>query len=315
MDFVRCSLHIASDRSAVIYEAMRLDDVDAIVPRIGSSHAAYGAAVVQQFQLMGVASTNSAEAIRCAHDKLRCLQLLAAEGVGLPATGFAHASSDLIKLVDAVGGAPLIVKLLGQEPGGGILLANTPASAEAVIEAFQGLDARSLVQEFIEQAAGISLRCLVIADRVVAAVERRAPAGEFRSNLHRGGKAFPVKLSALETATALRAANTLGLQVAGVDLLQSPRGPLVIGVNSTPELESIQRTTGIDVAEQIFAHLESRLVPKAPREPSRRFDYATAQRIELAAECDTLASAALELAWLGGNQPDAPAASDCSVTT
>ena len=208
--------------------------------------------MVRQFQLLETLSANDAEAIARSHDKLRCLQLLAAEGIELPSTGFAHSSRDLSGLIDSVTAGPLVVKLLGGLPGAGAILAQTRKAAESVMEAFGGLDADSLVQEFIREAAGTSLRLFVVGKRVVAATRRRARHGEFRSNLHRGGNAEKVRPTPAERRVAVRAAQTLGLGVAGVDMLQSDRGPLVMAVNSSPELESIEQVSGVDVAGREF---------------------------------------------------------------
>ena len=259
IDYLRCYMNITALRPTVMYQGQELPPLDAIIPRIGCSHAIYGTAVVRQFQMLDVLSANDSEAILRSHDKLRCLQLLAAEGIELPSTGCAHSSRDLSGLIDSVSAAPLVVKLLGGLPGTGAILAATRQAAESVMEAFGGLDADSLVQEFVREAAGSSLRLLVVGKRVVAAMRRRARPGEFRSNLHRGGDAEKVRPTPEERRSAVRAAQALGLHVAGVDMLQSLRGPLVMAVNSSPELEGIQRATQVDVAGKIFEFLERSL--------------------------------------------------------
>ncbi|HSR42978.1 MAG TPA: 30S ribosomal protein S6--L-glutamate ligase, partial [Longimicrobiales bacterium] len=232
---------------------------DAIIPRIGASMTFYGTAVVRQFEMMGVFTVAESQAIARSRDKLRSLQLLSREGIGMPVTGFARSGEDTDELVDLVGGAPLIIKLLEGTQGRGVVLAETRKAAQSVIGAFQQLDANILVQEFIAESGGSDLRALVVGGRVVAAMERRAAPGEFRSNLHRGGTAEAVELTTRERNTALRAARILGLDVAGVDLLRSDRGPLVMEVNSSPGLEGIEGATGVDVAGEIVEFLESRV--------------------------------------------------------
>lgn len=265
IDYLRCYMNITSKSAAVVYQGESLGHLDAIIPRIGASHAAYGTAVVRQFEIIGVFSANDSEAIARSHDKLRCLQLLSQRGIGLPATGFAHSVKDLNNLIQSVGGAPLVVKLLSKQ-GIGAILAETHQAAESVIEAFQGLEANNLVQAFIAEAAGCSLRCFVVGGKVVAAMQRMAPSGEFRSNLHRGGKAEGVRLTRDERRVAVKAALAMGLDVAGVDLLRSKNGPLVMAVNSSPELEAIERATEVDVAGRIFRFLEEHLAPRRTRE-------------------------------------------------
>lgn len=229
---------------------------DAIIPRIGASITFYGTAVVRQFEVMGVFTVAESQAIARSRDKLRSLQLLSREGLGMPVTGFARSGQDIGPLIDLVGGAPLIIKLLEGTQGRGVVLAETRKAAESVIDAFQQLDANILVQEFIEEAGGSDLRAFVVGSEVVAAMERSAAPGEFRSNLHRGGSAERVKLSARERNTAIRAARILGLEVAGVDMLRSKRGPLLMEVNSSPGLEGIETATEVDVAGEIIGYIE-----------------------------------------------------------
>ena len=234
---------------------------DAVIPRIGASHTFYGTAVVRQFEMMGVFAANASQAISRSRDKLRCLQLLSKRGIGLPVTGFAHSTKDIEGLIGIVGGAPLVIKLLEGTQGIGVVLAETPHAAKSVIEAFRGLDANILVQEFISEAKGADLRCFVIGDKVIAAMKRQGAPGEFRSNLHRGGNAEKIKLTPEERSTAVRSAKAMGLKVAGVDLLRSNHGPVVMEVNSSPGLEGIEKATGIDVAGKIIEFLEKNAAP------------------------------------------------------
>lgn len=255
VDYARLYMNITSHRPAVIFRGEKLD-FDAVIPRIGTSYTFYGTAVVRQFEIMGVFPANESQAITRARDKLRSLQLLAREGVGLPVTGFAHSTKDIEGLLNIVGGAPLVIKLLEGTQGIGVVLAETNPAAESVIEAFRGLDANILVQEFIKEAGGTDIRCLVVGGRVVASMLRRAEPGEFRSNLHRGGSAEVIRITPEERSTAVRAARIMGLNIAGVDILRSNHGPLVMEVNTTPGLEGIEKATNIDVAGLIIAFLE-----------------------------------------------------------
>ena len=255
INYLRCYMNITSHRPAVVYNGKPLEDFDAIIPRIGASRTFYGTAVVRQFEVMGVFVTNESQAISRSRDKLRCLQILAREGVGLPVTGFAHATQDIDGLIETVGGAPLVIKLLEGTQGIGVVLAETYQAAKSVIEAFRGLDANILVQEYIKEAQGADIRCFVIGGRVIAAMKRQGADGEFRSNLHRGGKATKVKLTPEERSTAIRAAKAMGLRVAGVDLLRSNHGPVVMEVNSSPGLEGIEKVTDIDVAGKIIEYI------------------------------------------------------------
>jgi ribosomal protein S6--L-glutamate ligase len=261
IDPLICYMDITSHRPTVYYRMKKLDDFDAIIPRVGASVTFYATAVIRQFEMMGVYCLNESVAISRSRDKLRALQILARKGVGMPVTGFAHStkmSADLIKLV---GGAPLVIKLLEGTQGKGVVLAETAAAAESVIDAFRDLDEYFLVQEFIKEAGGSDIRCFVVGKKVVAAMMRKAKAGEFRSNLHRGGSAIEVKLSPEERKTATRAADAMGLSVSGVDIIRSKHGPLVIEVNSSPGLEGIEKTTGIDVAAEIIQYVEKHAKP------------------------------------------------------
>lgn len=256
---LRCYMNIASNKTTIHYRGKELRPFDAIIPRIGASVTFYGAAVVRQFEMMGVYSLNRSTAIVNSRDKLRALQFLSQAGIGLPVTGFAHAPDDIGDLIKMVGGAPLVIKLVEGTQGIGVVLAETEVAAESVIEAFLGMKANILSQEYIKEAQGTDIRCFVIGNKVVAAMQRKAKPGGFRSNLHRGGYAEEVKLTALERETAILAAETVGLQVAGVDLLRSDRGPLVMEVNSSPGLEGIESATQKDVATMMITFIESEI--------------------------------------------------------
>jgi ribosomal protein S6--L-glutamate ligase len=260
INYLRCYMNITSHRPMLVYQGKQLEDFDAVIPRIGASKTFYGTAVVRQFEMMGVFSTNSSQAISRSRDKLRCLQLLAREGIGLPVTGFANSTQDIDGLIDMVGGAPLVIKLLEGTQGIGVVLAETHQAAKSVIEAFRGLDANILVQEFIKEAEGADIRCFVVGEKVIAAMKRQGAQGEFRSNLHRGGTAEKIKLTPEERSTAIRAVKTMGLKVAGVDMLRSNHGPVVMEVNSSPGLEGIETATGVDVAGKIIEFIEKNAV-------------------------------------------------------
>ena len=260
IDYLRCYMNITSKKPTIVYRGKQLENFDAIIPRIGASKTFYGTAVVRQFEVMDVFSPNESQAISRSRDKLRSMQILAREGVGLPVTGFAHATQDIDGLIETVGGAPLVIKLLEGTQGIGVVLAETYQAAKSVIEAFRGLDANILVQEFIKEAGGADIRCFVIGDSVIAAMKRQGAAGEFRSNLHRGGNAVKIALSPEEQDTAIRAAKAMGLKIAGVDLLRSNHGPVVMEVNSSPGLEGIEKATGIDVAGKIIEFIAKNAV-------------------------------------------------------
>ena len=266
INYLRCYMNITSRRPSVVYSGKPLENFDAIIPRIGASKTFYGTAVVRQFEVMGVFSANESQAISRSRDKLRCMQILAREGIGLPVTGFAHDTQDIDGLIETVGGAPLVIKLLEGTQGIGVVLAETYQAAKSVIEAFRGLDANILVQEFIKEAGGSDLRCFVVGGKVIAAMKRQGAKGEFRSNLHRGGSAENIKLSPEERSTATRAAKAMGLKVAGVDLLRSNHGPVVMEVNSSPGLEGIEKFTGIDVAGKIIEFVAKNAEPGNTRD-------------------------------------------------
>ena len=253
---LRCYMNIASFKPSMHYDGRPLTGFDAVIPRIGASITFYGTAVVRQFEMMGVFPLNESVAISRSRDKLRSMQLLARRGIGLPVTGFASSPADTEDLLDLVGGAPVVVKLLEGTQGKGVVLAETRKAAESVVEAFRGLNAHFLVQEFVKEAGGADIRCFVIGEKVVAAMMRQAEEGEFRSNLHRGGVAQVIKITPEERSTATRAARIMGLNVAGVDILRSNHGPVVMEVNSSPGLEGIEKATGKDVAGMIIQYIE-----------------------------------------------------------
>lgn len=256
IDHRRCYMNITSHSPGVHYKGEAITDIDAIIPRIGASVSFYGTAVVRQFEMMGVYSVNESVAITRSRDKLRASQLLARKGIGLPVTGFANSPDDTDDLLDFVGGAPVVIKLLEGTQGVGVVLAETKKAAESVIEAFRGLKANFMVQEFIKEAGGADIRCLVIGDKVVASMKRQGKEGEFRSNLHRGGSASLIRITPEERSTAVRSAKVMGLNVAGVDLLRSNHGPVVLEVNSSPGLEGIENATGKNVAGTIIEFIE-----------------------------------------------------------
>lgn len=265
VDHRRCYMNIMSASPEIHYKGEALDRFDAIIPRIGASVSFYGTAVVRQFEMMGTYSVNESVAITRSRDKLRSSQLLARKGIGLPVTGFANSPDDTDDLLAIVGGAPVVIKLLEGTQGVGVVLAETKKAASSVIEAFRGLKANFIVQEFIKEAGGADLRCFVVGDKVVASMIRQGKEGEFRSNLHRGGTASVVKITPEERRTAVHSAKVMGLNVAGVDLLRSNRGPVVMEVNSSPGLEGIENATGKDVAGMIIEFIEKNARPGRTR--------------------------------------------------
>ena len=256
VDHLRCDIIIEKNEPKIFYHGEPLVDVDAIIPRIGASVTFYGTAVVRQFEMKKVFSAVESQAIVRSRDKLRSLQILSREGLGMPKTAFTNFSREEKNLVEQVGGAPLIIKLLEGTQGLGVMLAETKKAAQSVIEAFHGLKARIIVQEFIKEAGASDIRAFIVDGEVVGAMRRTGKEGEFRSNLHRGGQAEIIKLSRAEKAAALKAAKALGLAVAGVDMLKSSRGPLIIEVNSSPGLQGIEKATGVDIAGKIIEYIE-----------------------------------------------------------
>ncbi|MFM1896471.1 MAG: ribosomal protein S6--L-glutamate ligase [Pseudomonadota bacterium] len=259
VDVLKCYMNITANKPTVYYKSGELKlklEFDAVIPRIGASVTTYGTAVLRQFEVGGIYSLNESVAIARSRDKLRAHQLLARKGVGMPITSYAHGADATDDLIGFVGGPPLIVKVIQSTHGSGVVLAETYKAAESVINAFRGLHAEFLVQEFIKEAGGADIRCFVIGDKVIAAMKRQAKEGEFRSNLHKGGVATVVKLTPAERALAVRAAGVIGLDVAGVDIIRSAHGPLVLEVNSSPGLEGIEKATGKDVAGAIIQYVE-----------------------------------------------------------
>lgn len=256
IDTLHCYMDITSSRPTVRYQGNELPLYDAVIPRIGSSITFYGTAVARQFEMMGTFNVNESVAISRSRDKLRSLQLLSRKGVGLPRTGFASKPDNIKDLIKNVGGAPLVIKLLEGTQGIGVVLAETSKAAESIIEAFMGLKANILIQEYIKESGGADIRCLVIGGRVVAAMKRQAAEGEFRSNLHRGGSAEVIRLTKEERETAVSAAKIMGLNFCGVDLLRSNNGPMVMEVNSSPGLEGIEKATNLDVAGKLYEFIE-----------------------------------------------------------
>jgi ribosomal protein S6--L-glutamate ligase len=261
IDYLRCYMNITSRKPELRYMGGKLEGFDAVIPRIAASHTFYGLAVLRQFEMMGVYPLNESVAIGRSRDKLRALQLLARDGVGLPVTAFANRTGATEEILDIVGGAPVIIKLLEGTQGIGVVLGETHKSAKSVIEAFHGVDINILVQEFIKEAEGHDIRAFVVGRRIVATMERAGPEGDFRSNLHRGGSASQTTLSPAERTAALKAAKAMGLNVAGVDMLRSKRGPMVMEVNSSPGLEGIEGASGKDVAKAIIEFLEKNAKP------------------------------------------------------
>jgi len=270
VDHSLCDLVIEQEGPYIIYKGEKLEGVDAIIPRIGASITFYGTAVVRQFELMDVFSAVDSQAIVRSRDKLRSLQILSKAGLGMPKTAFTNFSKGGEKaLIERVGGAPLIIKLLEGTQGLGVVLAETKKAGQSVIEAFHGLKARIIVQEFIKEAKGADIRAFVVNGKVVGAMKRQGAEGEFRSNLHRGGIATVIKLTKAEKAAALRAAKALGLDIAGVDMLQSERGPLILEVNSSPGLEGIEQATGVNIAGEIVKFIEESVEKKINKKKTK----------------------------------------------
>ena len=261
IDHLRCYIDIASSDPEIHYQGESLKGYDAVIPRIGASVTFFGTAVLRQFEMMGVYPVNESVGISRSRDKLRSMQLLSRQGIGLPVTVFAHRTSDAAEVLKIAGGAPVIIKLLEGTQGLGVVLGETTKAAESIIQAFGGVNTNILVQAFVKEANGEDIRCLVIGNKVVAAMIRRGKEGEFRSNLHRGGTAEVVKITAKERATAIKAAAAVGLNVCGVDLLRSNAGPVVMEVNSSPGLEGLENATGIDVAGKIIEFIEANAKP------------------------------------------------------
>ena len=262
IDPVGCYMNITSRSPSIHYKGENIGSFDAVIPRIGSSFSFYGTAVVRQFEMAGVYTVNDSNGISKSRDKLWSLQLLAKEGIGMPVTGMAHATRYTDDLINLVGGAPIVVKLLEGTQGIGVVLAETRTAAQSVIEAFRGLKENILVQQYISESKGSDIRCFIVGDRVAGAMIRMSSDGDFRANIHRGGVGKPVQLTREEEETAIRAAHIIGLSVAGVDLLRSDRGPMVIEVNSSPGLEGIEQVTQKDIADEIISYIETGLAAR-----------------------------------------------------
>ena len=256
IDPLRCYMNILPHKPEIHYRGKVLEGFEAVIPRIGASITFYGTAVLRQFEMMGVYPLNESVAITRSRDKLRAHQLLARKGIGMPVTGFAHSPDDTEDVLKLVGGAPVVIKLLEGTQGVGVVLAENTQAAHSVIEAFRGLKAHILIQEFIKEAGGSDIRCFVVGDKVVASMRRQGRDGDFRSNLHRGGSAASIRITPEERSTATRAARIMGLNVAGVDILRSNHGPVVMEVNSSPGLQGIETVTGRDVAGLIYQFIE-----------------------------------------------------------
>jgi ribosomal protein S6--L-glutamate ligase len=270
LDHLKCDIVIEQDKPSIYYNGELIENVAAVIPRIGASVTFYGAAVVRQFEMMNVPTVTESQALVRSRDKLRSLQILARSNVGMPKTVFTNYSKEASMIIDSVGGAPLIVKLLEGTQGYGVVLAPTRKAAESIIEAFHSMKARVIVQEFIEEAKGADIRVFIVDNKVVGAMKRQGKEGEFRSNLHQGGTGKIIKLSKEERNIALTAARSMNLSIAGVDLLQSARGPLVLEVNSSPGLEGIEKATGKDIASKIIEYAEKLIDHKNNKRSTRR---------------------------------------------
>lgn len=257
IDTLRCYMNITSSQPTIHYKGKELDHYDAVIPRIGASITFYGAAVLRQFEARGLFCLNDSVGITRARDKLRSLQILSKKGVGLPITGFAHSLDEIQDLIKMVGGPPIVIKFLEGTQGIGVILCETAKAARSVLEAFMGLKVNIMVQEYIKDSEGVDIRCFVVGGKVIASIKRQAQSPEeFRSNLHRGGKAIPSDITEEEKKMAITATNVMGLNIAGVDIIRSSRGPLIMEVNASPGLEGIEKATGINIADEIIKYIE-----------------------------------------------------------
>ena len=257
IDYLRCYINIGKNKTAIYYNGNELHNYDAVLPRIGASQTSYGTSIVRQFEMLGNFVINKSDAIIASRDKLRSLQILAKHGIDMPITGYASQTMDIHDVIEKVGKTPLIMKLLQGTQGNGMVLAETMQAAESVMNAFKQVDADILIQEFIKESAGIDVRAIVVGNKVIAAMQRVAPAGEFRSNVHRGAATKHITLTQKEEEIAINSTKILGLSVAGVDMMRSNRGPLVLEVNSSPGLQGIELLTGADVAGEIISFIEN----------------------------------------------------------
>lgn len=262
IDHLKCDIVMDDKGPSIFYIGERLTDIDAIIPRIGASVTFYGTAVVRQFEMMKVFSALDSLAITRSRDKLRSLQILSRSGVGMPKTAFTNYSKEENKVLKHIGDAPIVIKLLEGTQGLGVVLAETNKAAKSIVEAFESLKTRVILQQFIAEAGGADIRAFIVNGEVVGAMKRQGKEGEFRSNLHRGGQASVIKLSRAEKATALKATKSMGLAIAGVDMLQSKTGPMVLEVNSSPGLEGIEKATGVDIAGKIVEYIEQSVIKK-----------------------------------------------------
>ena len=262
IDYMRCYMNITSSKPTIFYGGESLGKPDAVIPRIGASNTFYGTAVIKQFEMMGAYCVNPSLAISNSRDKLRSLQILAEAGINMPVTGFASHTKDIEGVIESVGSIPLIMKLLQGTQGQGVVLAETRKAAESVMSAFRQLDADIMVQEFIKESRGTDIRAFIVGDYVVAAMKRTANEDEFRANLHRGGVVEPIELTNEEVTMAVNASKILGLEVAGVDLMRSNRGPLILEVNSSPGLQGIEASSNLDVAGKIISFINGRISTK-----------------------------------------------------
>lgn len=256
VDYLRCHMHITSKKHSVLVGGKPLEKMDAVIPRIGASKTYYGTAVVRQLESMNIFTANPSDAISRSRDKFRALQSLALAGIPLPTTGFAFNTDDVKSMIREVGSVPLVIKLLEGTQGKGVVLVESRKSAESVMSAFRQLDAHLLVQEFIKEANGCDFRAIVVGQKVIAAMERRATEGEFRSNVHQGGKTYKAELTEEEQNMVVKATAALGLRIAGVDFMRSNHGPCILEVNSSPGLEGIEKTTGVDIASSMIEYIE-----------------------------------------------------------
>lgn len=270
LDHLKCDIVSEKDNPCIYYKGTKVADVDAIIPRIGSSVTFYGSAVVRQFEMMKVFTAVDSQALVRSRDKLRSLQILARAGVGMPKTVFTNYSTEVKKIIDSVGGTPLIIKLLEGTQGVGVVLAPTQKAAESMIQAFHSMKARVIVQEFVEEAKGEDIRAFVVDGKVVGAMKRKGKEGEFRSNIHRGGTTELIKLTKQQRQAALIATKSMGLAIAGVDMLEADRGPLVLEVNSSPGLEGIEKATKKDIAGKIISFIERGVSAHSERKNKRR---------------------------------------------
>lgn len=270
LDHLKCDIVSEKDNPCIYYRGTKLTDIDAVIPRIGASVTFYGSAVVRQFEMMKVFTAVDSQALVRSRDKLRSLQILARAGVGMPKTVFTNYSTEVKKIIDSVGGTPLIIKLLEGTQGVGVVLAPTQKAAESMIQAFHSMKARVIVQEFVDEAKGEDIRAFVVDGKVVGAMKRKGKEGEFRSNIHRGGSTELIKLTKEQRQAALVATRSMGLAIAGVDMLESNRGPLVLEVNSSPGLEGIEKATQKDIAGKVISYVERQVIQNRKRSNKRR---------------------------------------------